>query len=64
MDTHKGLPKYLDDQGLKSLSQWFREIDVLRMGRWYGGQGDGETVRLAREALNKIKTMAEEYQNG
>ena len=63
METHKGLPKFLDDNGLNSLSQWFREIDVLRMGRWYGGQSDGETVRLARKALVNIKSMVEECNN-
>ena len=56
-DTHKGLPRFLDDNGLSAMAQLFRDLDILRISRWYGGQGNGNTVRLAREKLIQIKQM-------
>lgn len=34
----------------------FRELDILRQGRWYGGKHNGET---AKRAINIIKTIKE-----
>jgi hypothetical protein len=55
IDTHKGLARYLNDNGLVHLAELFREMDQLRLGRWYGGRGNGETVARAKEILEEIK---------
>ena len=58
-DTHKGLPKFLDENDLSQLSTWFREIDALRQGRWYGGKHNGETAKIAISIIEKLKSEAE-----
>ena len=58
MDTYKGLAKFLDDEGLAEIAIWFRILDQERAGKWYGGQGDGDTVEKVREVLEKIKVRA------
>ncbi|MEW6328771.1 MAG: hypothetical protein AB1468_01505 [Candidatus Micrarchaeota archaeon] len=60
LETHKGLPGFLDENGLSELATLFRQLDSFRVSRWYGKQGDGETVRLAREILERIKGEAHE----
>jgi len=58
IDTHKGLPKFLDDNNMKELSTYFRELDVLRQGRWYGGKHNGETAEMAISIIEKLKSEA------
>lgn len=55
-DTHKGLAKFLDKNDLSDLATMFRELDILRQGRWYGGKHNGET---AKRAINIIRTIKE-----
>lgn len=59
IDTHKGLPKFLDQNELNKLATWFRELDTLRQGRWYGGKQNGETAKIAISIIKKLKTEAE-----
>ena len=56
IDTHKGLPKFLDDNNMNELSTYFRELDVLRQGRWYGGKHNGETAEMAISIIEKLKS--------
>lgn len=56
IDTHKGLPKFLDNNDMDKLSTYFRELDVLRQGRWYGGKHDGETAKMAVSIVEKLKS--------
>jgi len=56
VDTHKGLPKFLDDNNMNKLSTCFRELDVLRQGRWYGGRHNGETAEMAISIVEKLKS--------
>jgi len=58
IDTHKGLPKFLDDNNMNELSTYFRELDVLRQGRWYGGKHNGETAEMAISIIEKLKSVA------
>jgi hypothetical protein len=58
-DTHKGLPRFLDENELNILSTWFRELDILRQGRWYGGKHNGDTAKTAISIINKLKVEAE-----
>jgi len=56
VDTHKGLPKFLDDNSMKELATSFRELDVLRQGRWYGSKHNGETAEMAISVVEKLKS--------
>lgn len=56
MNTHKGLPRFLDDNNQSGIAALFRELDIHRQGKWYGAQGNGETVRRVREILDSIKS--------
>ena len=56
LNTQKGLPRFLDENDLGNLAALFRELDTHRQGKWYGGQGNGETVERVREILTTIKS--------
>src|SRR3989338_134223 len=59
-ETHKGLVKFLRENGLIDISNLFQQIDELRIGRWYGCNINGETSKLAFELLEKIKSMMQD----
>ena len=56
MDTHKGLARFLDENGLDRFATLFREMDMHRQGKWYGAQGNGGTVKRVRAILQEIAT--------
>lgn len=56
VDTHKGLPRFLDNNNMNELSTYFRELDILRQGRWYGGKHNGETAGMAISIIKKLKS--------
>lgn len=53
-DTHAGLPRLLSDQGAEPVADAFRELDTIRHGGWYGGKGNGATVKRAISCLEVI----------
>ena len=53
------MPRFLDENELNKLSTWFRELDALRQGRWYGGKHNGETAKIAISIVEKLKIEAE-----
>lgn len=55
-NTHKGLARFLDENDLGNIAALFRELDIHRQGKWYGAQGDGDTVRRVRTILDGIRT--------
>ena len=57
IDTHKGLTGFLDDNNMDELATYFRELDVLRQGRWYGGKHNGETAEMAISIVEKLKSI-------
>ncbi|MBI2574294.1 HEPN domain-containing protein [Candidatus Woesearchaeota archaeon] len=59
METHKGLIRFLRENGLVELSNIFKNIEELRIGRWYGKKANGETANLAKELLGRIREVAE-----
>ena len=59
VDTHKGLPRFLDDNNMDELATSFRELDILRQGRWYGGKNNGETAEMAILIIEKLKSTVE-----
>lgn len=58
-ETHKGLPGFLDQNGLPELAGAFRAIELLRQSRWYGGKENGEVSMEALSILKRIKQEAE-----
>lgn len=56
LDTHKGLTKFLDENDLGDLAASFRELDLLRTSKYYGGQRNGKSAKEAKRLLAEIKT--------
>ncbi len=56
LNTHKGLARFLDENDLGKIAVLFRELDMHRQGKWYGAQGNGETVKRVRAILESIKS--------
>ena len=56
LNTHKGLARFLDENNLNNIAVLFRELDIHRQGKWYGAQGNGETVKRVRAILDGIKS--------
>ena len=46
---------YLKEHKMQALADAFHRLDELRIGKWYGNQVNGETVKLAYEVLKEIK---------
>ena len=55
LDTHKGIPRFLEKHGMEKLANKFRELDELRQGRWYGKQENGETMTRVKEIIKQIE---------
>lgn len=55
INTHKGLPRFLDNQGLPKIAELFRRLDYLRQSKYYGGQQDGKSAEEARAILVELK---------
>jgi len=53
-DTHAGIVRRLRKYSYPEIAQIFLEIEGLRMGRWYGKQGDGETIAKCQQLLSRI----------
>lgn len=57
-DTHAGMSRRLRNYSYPEIADLFEEIDVLRMGRWYGRQGNGEAILECRQLLSQIRDWA------
>lgn len=55
LDTHVGLPKFLRKRGAERIAKIFEDIDEYRMGRWYGGRGNGRVVKDCLSILKEVK---------
>lgn len=55
LDTHKGLAKFLDDNDFPDLATAFRQLEILRTSKYYGGQGNGKSAKEAKHVLEEIK---------
>jgi hypothetical protein len=58
VDGHVGLIRALNAAGLTSIAVLFDRLDRLRVGHWYGAQGNGAATREALELLEQIKTWS------
>ena len=56
LNTHKGLPRFLDENNLSTIATLFRELDMHRQGKWYGAQENGDTVKRVRTILDQIRS--------
>jgi hypothetical protein len=54
-ETHKGLSKFLDENGLFKLAELFRALELLRQSRGSGGKENGEVSKEAFLILERIK---------
>jgi len=57
MDIHSNLPRFLMTKGEDELSSLSNDLTTLRMGRWYGGKTNGESVKQAMKTLARIKEV-------
>lgn len=60
LDTHSGMARLLREQGHGEIADLFGELDGLRMGRWYGGKGNGQVIERCRKILVQIHRWAME----
>jgi len=59
-DTHAGMARLLRERGYIDIANLFGKLDGLRMGRWYGGKGNGEVIEECRNILTQIRKWATE----
>ena len=57
-DTHQGVPSLLRQHGQNDIAIHFERLDTLRMGRWYGGKGNGEVLEEALKIVGEIERWA------
>lgn len=60
-DIHTGLPRFLRERDEEKMAIAFGTLDTIRMGRWYGGKGNGETISKVIEILDDITRWAHEH---
>ncbi|MGI8912785.1 MAG: hypothetical protein ACR2JY_03160 [Chloroflexota bacterium] len=54
-DQHQGMARRLRDLGHRQIADAFAELEQIRTGRWYGGQGNGDTAHRADVLLAQIE---------
>ena len=59
-DTHQGVPSLLRQHGQNDIAILFERLDTLRMGRWYGGKGNGEVLEESLKIVSEIEQWAVE----
>lgn len=55
INTHVGLSKFLVTEGEVEMAGFFRQLDEFRVGRWYGGQENGEIVKACLKLIKEVK---------
>ena len=58
IDTHAGVSRLLRENGAEGIANAFEQLGTLRQGRFYGGKGDGPTVRRVLEIIMLIRGWA------
>lgn len=54
-DIHTGLIKFLRKNDEDEIADSFSNLDTIRHGRWYGGKGNGDTIKRVLEILTVIE---------
>lgn len=57
-ESHRGLPKFLEENGLPKIAEKFRIIDLQRQKHWYGGQSDGDVSERVLSILGSLDDTA------
>jgi len=60
-DLHGGLIKFLRERDEDEIADQFAKLDTIRHGRWYGGKGNGDTIKEVIKILDKIEGWKDEY---
>jgi hypothetical protein len=54
-DTHTGVARLLRQNKAIAVMEAFERLDPLRVGRWYGGKGNGKVVEECLKLLEQIE---------
>lgn len=54
-ERHEGLARWLRARGLRPEADAFAELETMRIGRWYGKQGNGTAAARMAELLARIQ---------
>ncbi|MFQ5408481.1 MAG: hypothetical protein ACE5FI_08705, partial [Anaerolineales bacterium] len=57
-DHHAGMARTVRQRGHPSIADALVELEHLRLGRWYGHRGNGQTIERCDELLDLIETWA------
>ncbi len=55
LDTHEGVTRLLRLNRAADIAEAFERLDQLRLGRWYGGKGNGKAVEECLRLLKQIE---------
>jgi hypothetical protein len=58
LDNHQGMVRWLRDHGYPDIADTFNEIESLRVGRWYGRQGNGSAAHRLDELIGEIESWS------
>ena len=57
-DNHQGMAHWLDRNGYPAVAGAFREMKAIRVERWYGRQGNGNTAHDLDRFLAEIEAWS------
>ena len=60
-DIHTGLIRFLRERDEDEIADLFSKMETIRHGRWYGGKGNGNTIKEVLKILNRIEGWKDEY---
>lgn len=60
-DIHTGLIKFLRKNDEDEIADLFSNLDTIIHGRWYGGKGNGKTIKKVLEILTVIEGWKDEH---
>jgi hypothetical protein len=55
LDNHQGMARWLQQHGYPDEARAFGTMESIRIGRWYGRQGNGDTADRLDELLAQIE---------
>ena len=59
--SHTDLIRFLRERDEDGIADLFSKMETIRHGRWYGGKGNGNTIKEVLKILNKIEGWKDEY---
>ena len=60
IDSHSRQKRFLRDNGMNDLLHDYQQIELIRIGSVYGSRWNGDRVKRAREALERVIKWTEE----